>query len=98
MAVIGIVPDGGHGSDYGTNPIGSGRYMLEQWDHGQQVILKANPDYYGDAPKIDRVVVVFMEEDASLAAARSGQVDVAYTVATYADQQPTGYDLLTAHR
>ena len=94
LAVIGIVPDGGHGSDYGTNPIGSGRYMLEQWDHGQQVILKANPDYYGDAPKIDRVVVVFMEEDASLAAARSGQVDVAYTVATYADQQPTGYDLL----
>ena len=85
LAVIGIVPDGGHGSDYGTNPIGSGRYMLEQWDHGQQVILKANPDYYGDAPKIDRVVVVFMEEDASLAAARSGQVDVAYTVATYAD-------------
>lgn len=94
LAVIGIVPDGGHGSDYGTNPIGSGRYMLEQWDHGQQVILKANPDYYGDAPKIERVVVVFMEEDASLAAARSGQVDVAYTVATYADQQPTGYDLL----
>lgn len=94
LAVIGIVPDGGHGSDYGTNPIGSGRYMLEQWDHGQQVILKANPDYYGDAPKIDRVVVVFMEEDASLAAARSGQVDVAYTVATYADQQPMGYDLL----
>ena len=94
LAVIGIVPDGGHGSDYGTNPIGSGRYMLEQWDRGQQVILKANPDYYGDAPKIERVVVVFMEEDASLAAARSGQVDVAYTVATYADQQPTGYDLL----
>ena len=94
LAVIGIVPDGGHGSDYGSNPIGSGRYMLEQWDHGQQVILKANPDYYGDAPKIERVVVVFMEEDASLAAARSGQVDVAYTVATYADQQPTGYDLL----
>ena len=94
LAVICIVPDGGHGSDYGSNPIGSGRYMLEQWDHGQQVILKANPDYYGDAPKIDRVVVVFMEEDASLAAARSGQVDVAYTVATYADQQPTGYDLL----
>ena len=94
LAVIGIVPDGGHGGDYGTNPIGSGRYMLEQWDRGQQVILKANPDYYGDAPKIERVVVVFMEEDASLAAARSGQVDVAYTVATYADQQPTGYDLL----
>lgn len=94
LAVIGIVPDGGHGNDYGSNPVGSGRYMLEQWDRGQQVILKANPDYYGKAPNIERVVVVFMEEDASLAAARSGQVDVAYTSATFASQQPAGYDLL----
>ena len=94
LAVIGIVPDGGHDADYGSNPVGSGRYMLEQWDRGQQVILKANPDYYGEAPKIERVVVVFMEEDASLAAARSGQVDVAFTSATFASQQPKGYDLL----
>ena len=94
LAVIGIVPDGGHGDDYGSNPVGSGRYMLEQWDRGQQVILRANPDYYGEAPKMERVVVVFMEEDASLAAARSGQVDVAYTSATFASQQPAGYDLL----
>ena len=94
LAVIGIVPDGGHDADYGSNPVGSGRYMLEQWDRGQQVILKANPDYYGEAPKIERVVVVFMEEDASLAAARSGQVDVAFTSATFANQQPKGYDLL----
>lgn len=94
LAVIGIVPDGGHDADYGSNPVGSGRYMLEQWNRGQQVILKANPDYYGEAPKIERVVVVFMEEDASLAAARSGQVDVAFTSATFANQQPKGYDLL----
>ena len=94
LAVIGIVPDGGHGEDYGSNPIGSGRYVLEQWDRGQQVILAANPNYYGDAPKMKRVVVVFMEEDASLAAAQSGQVNVAYTSATFAAQQPRGYDLL----
>lgn len=94
LAVVGIVPEHAYGDTYGDNPIGSGRYMLEQWDKGQQVILKANPDYYGEAPKIGRVVVVFMEEDASLAAAQSGQVDVAYTSATFADKQPSGYDLL----
>ncbi len=38
---------------------------------------------------MERVVVVFMEEDASLAAAQSGQVDVAYTSATFA-AQPAG--------
>lgn len=79
LAVVGIVPEHAYGPDYGRNPIGSGRYLLEQWDEGQQVILRANPDYYGTAPGIERVVVLFMEEDASAAAAQSGQADVAYT-------------------
>lgn len=94
LAVVGIVPAHAYGSSYGENPIGSGRYVLEQWDRGQQVILRANPDYYGEAPKMERVVVAFMEEDASLAAAQSGQVDVAYTSATLADNAPVGYGLL----
>lgn len=93
LAVVGIVPEHAHGEDYGANPIGSGRYMLEQWNRGQQVILKANPDYYGEAPKMERVVVVFMEEDAALAAVRAGQVDIAYTSATYSDQTSEGYEL-----
>lgn len=93
LAVVGIVPEHAHGEDYGANPIGSGRYMLEQWDRGQQVILKANPDYYGEAPKMERVVVVFMGEDAALAAVRAGQVDIAYTSATYSDQTSEGYEL-----
>ena len=94
LAVVGIVPEHAYGPDYGANPVGSGRYMLEQWDRGQQVILKANPDYYGEKPTMDRVIVVFMEEDASLAAAQSGQVDVAYTSAAFADLAPAGYGLL----
>ena len=94
LAVVGIVPEHAYGDDYGAHPIGSGRYLLEQWDQGQQVILRANPDYYGEAPLMERVVVVFMEEDASLAAAQSGQVDVAYTSALLAGSAPEGYDLL----
>lgn len=96
LAVVGIVPEHAYDSaTYGANPIGSGRYMLEQWDKGEQVILKANPDYYGEAPNMERVVVVFMDEDASLAAANSQQVDVAYTAATIADKaDPEGYNLL----
>lgn len=94
LAVVGIVPAHAYGPDYGTHPIGSGRYMLEQWDRGQQVILRANPDYYGDAPLMDRVVVLFMEEDASLVAAQSGTADVAYTSAALAGAVPAGYTLL----
>ncbi|BDE95723.1 ABC transporter substrate-binding protein [Raoultibacter timonensis] len=94
LAVVGIVPAHAYGEGYGSNPIGSGRYMLEQWDKGQQVILTANPGYYGDAPKMKRVVVVFMEEDAALAAVNSGQVDIAFTSATYSEQAIAGYELL----
>lgn len=94
LAVIGIIPEHAYGKDYGSNPIGSGRYMLEQWDKGQQVIFKANPDYYGDAPQMERVVVLFMDEDASMAAAGSGEVDLAYTSATLAANAPKGYSVL----
>ena len=94
MAIVGIVPE--HAYDpatYGSNPIGSGRYTLVQWDRGQQVILEANPNYYGEAPKMRRVVILFMEEDAAFLAAQAGQVDVAYTSATYSDQTIPGYTL-----
>lgn len=94
MASVGILPE--HAYDpavYGSDPIGSGRYTLVQWDRGQQVILEANPDYYGEAPEMKRVVILFMEEDAAFLAAQAGQVDVAYTSATYSDQAIPGYTL-----
>lgn len=93
MAVVGIVPEHAYDENYGQNPIGSGRYIMKQWDRGQQVILEANPDYYGEEPKIKKLTVLFMEEDAALAAAMAGQVDVAHTAASYSDQFIEGYQL-----
>lgn len=94
MAIVGIVPEHAYDSaTYGANPIGSGRYILKQWDRGQQVILEANPDYYGEQPKMKQVTILFMEEDAAFLAAQAGQVDVAYTSATYSDQAIDGYTL-----
>ena len=94
MAITGIVPEHAYGPDYGSNPIGSGRYIMKQWDKGQQVILTANPDYYGDEPEMKTVTVLFMDEDAAYAAALSGQVDLAYTSAAYSDQTVDGFSLL----
>ena len=95
MAIVGIVPEHAYDENYGMNPIGSGRYIMAQWDQGQQVIFEANPDYYGEEPKIKKVTVLFMEEDAALAAAMAGQVDVAHTAASYSDQEIDGYGLLS---
>lgn len=94
MAVVGIVPEHAYGEGYGEQPIGSGRYVLKQWDRGQQVILEANPDYYGTAPVMKKVTVLFMEEDAALAAVQAGQADLAYTAASYSDLTIPGFRLL----
>lgn len=95
MAIVGIVPEHAYGPDYGTNPVGSGRYIMKQWDKGQQVIFEANPDYYGETPEMKNVTVVFMEEDAAFAAVKAGQVDLAYTAAAYSEQTVEGYELLS---
>lgn len=93
MAVVGIVPKHAYDENYGQHPIGSGRYVLKQWDKGQQVIFEANPDYYEEMPEMKKVTVLFMEEDAALAAAMAGVVDVAHTAASYSEQQIDGYGL-----
>lgn len=95
LAVVGIIPEASYdAATYGQAPIGSGRYRLVQWDRGQQVILEANPTYYGTPPSMRKVTVLFMEEDAALAAARAGEVDIAYTSATLAQARMSGYSLL----
>ena len=58
--------------------------------------MEANPDYYGEAPKMKRVTILFMEEDAAFLAAQAGQVDVAYTSATYSDQAVHGNALASS--
>ncbi|MGI6104742.1 MAG: ABC transporter substrate-binding protein [Raoultibacter sp.] len=94
LAVVGIVPEHAYSESYGRSPIGSGRYLLEQWDEGQQIILVANPDYYGEAPRMKKVIVVFMEEDAALAAVRSGEIDIAFTSSAFSNQEVEGFELL----
>ncbi len=94
MSVVGILPEHAYDSaTYGSQPIGSGRYILKQWDRGQQVILEANPDYYGEEPQMKQVTILFMEEDAAFLAAQAGEADLAYTSATYSGEEIEGYTL-----
>ncbi len=87
LVTLGIVPKHAHNNDYARNPIGSGPYKLVQWDEGQQLIVEANPDYYGTPPAIKRLVFLFVEEDAAFAAAKAGQVQVAAVPQSLAKQQ-----------
>ena len=91
LASVGIVPEHAYGDDYGMNPIGSGPYKFVQWKAQEQIIFTANEDYYDGVPAIKNVTVVFMSEDAALAAVQAGQVDVAYSTATLGTTKVEGY-------
>lgn len=91
LASVGIVPEHAYSADYGRNPIGSGPYVLVEWRPQEQMIFRANENYYDGAPNIQNVTVVFMSEDAALAAVQSGQVDVAYSSATLGNTSVPGY-------
>lgn len=87
VVATGIVPKHVYGPNYGENPIGSGPYILAQWDKGQQVVMLANENYYGIKPDIGKVTILFLSEDAALAAAKAGQLDVAATTPDLANQE-----------
>jgi peptide/nickel transport system substrate-binding protein len=87
LVTLGVVPEHAHGDGYGRNPVGSGPYLLERWDEGQQLVAVRNPDYYGQAPTFERLVFLFTEEDATMAAARAGEVHVASVPQTLAVEE-----------
>ncbi|WP_241608311.1 dipeptide ABC transporter periplasmic-binding protein DppA [Rosenbergiella australiborealis] len=38
------------------NPVGTGPFILQQYQKDSRILYKANPDYWGTHPKIDRLV------------------------------------------
>jgi peptide/nickel transport system substrate-binding protein len=94
LVSIGIVPEHAYDHQYRENPVGSGPYQLVQWDKGQQMIVEANPAYYGETPSFNKLTILFLEEDTAMAAAQAGEVDVALTTPAYADQEIDGMELV----
>ncbi|MGH8903863.1 MAG: ABC transporter substrate-binding protein [Egibacteraceae bacterium] len=94
LITLGIVPEHAHGDGYGRNPIGSGPYVMERWDEGQQLVVTRNEDYYGEKPAFERVVFLFLEEDGNLAAARAGEVQVAVVPQALAVEDVPGMRLV----
>lgn len=65
------------GADYGKLVIGTGPYMLEKAVLDQEIVLKRNDAYFGDKPKLEKIVFRVIRESstASLAFER-GQLDL----------------------
>jgi len=52
-----------YGADFIKHPVGTGPFKFVKWDMGQQVVLEANKDYWGEKPKVDKVVYKFVKEN-----------------------------------
>ncbi|MGA2172754.1 MAG: peptide-binding protein [Sedimentisphaerales bacterium] len=60
-----------------SDPVGSGPYVFEKWDVGQQIVLRRNDNYWGKRPRINRLVFKFItNSSASLQALRSHDIDM----------------------
>jgi peptide/nickel transport system substrate-binding protein len=57
-------------------PNGTGPFTLEEWRRGQELILTANPDYWGEAPMNDRTILRWSSQPGQkLIELQSGTVD-----------------------
>lgn len=52
-----------YGADYGQHPVGTGPFIFEKWDKEQQIVLRANKNYWGGAPAVDKVVFKVTKEN-----------------------------------
>ncbi|MFF1904736.1 ABC transporter substrate-binding protein [Kitasatospora sp. NPDC058218] len=63
---------------YGQKPVGNGAYQFVSWDHNQQVVTKAYPNYQGvDKPKNGGIVFkMYNTAEAAYADLQSNNLDV----------------------
>ena len=54
----------------------SGPYVIDSWDAGQSMTLKANENYWGTPPKTETIVIRFIAQDQQVQALANGEVDV----------------------
>jgi peptide/nickel transport system substrate-binding protein len=59
-----------------TQPVGTGPFSVVKWNQGDSIQLKANPHYWGGAPKVAGITYRFISSGATaIAALKSGEVD-----------------------
>lgn len=69
------------GADFAAKPVGTGAYKIKEWQSGIGAELEAFDDYFGGAPKVKRISVPLIAEDASgMTALLAGQVHLTATV------------------
>jgi len=66
-----------HKEEFSSHPAGSGPYVLEKWNHGREVVLRARDDYFEGRPPVKGLVYrVIPEELTTVVEFELGNLDV----------------------
>ena len=70
-------------AEWNRNPtVGCGPYVLEKWESGSYASFVTNAKYWGAKPKIDKIFIRFVPDDAAqIAALKSGEGDLGTFIA-----------------
>jgi peptide/nickel transport system substrate-binding protein len=70
-------------AEWNRNPtVGCGPYVLEKWESGSYASFVSNQKYWGAKPKIDKIFIRFVPDDASqIAALKAGEGDLGTFIA-----------------
>jgi peptide/nickel transport system substrate-binding protein len=61
--------------------VGTGPYIMVQWDVDNECIVEANPAYWGTPPKLERIIWRnILEPNAQLQSVQIGEADLAYAL------------------
>lgn len=77
-----VSPEAVESDDYNANAVGTGPYIVESWDRGQNLVLVRNDDYYGEPkPTVERIEIRFLPDiNTRIAALESGEIEIAVNV------------------
>ena len=68
-----------HGSSWtdANSHVGNGPFVLNEWKHGEKIVITRNPHWHGEAPALRRIEILFIaDQEDALAAYDKGELDV----------------------
>lgn len=70
------------GNDFiAANPVGTSAFVLHEWRQGEEVVLRPNPNYWGERGNLDEIVFkVVIDDGARLVEVEAGTADIALRV------------------
>jgi len=82
LATVGaIVPPSYDSKTFASHPIGTGPFKYVDWVRGDHLTVEANLDYWGGPPKLEKVILYPITEEATrVATAMTGEIDIVYMI------------------